>query len=423
MVCALLATASPWDMSSLAARRILLGITGGIAAYKCCDLLRQLTGAGAEVQVVMTEAATAFVTPLTLQALSGRPVRTALLDPAAEAAMGHIELARWAEVMLIAPASADAIARLAQGQANDLLSTCYLAFDGPKFLAPAMNQAMWRAPATGRNVATLEADGVKVLGPASGVQACGDEGPGRMVEPNALVSALAAWAGAKAPTTTEPSPWAGRHIVITAGPTREALDPVRYLTNRSSGQQGFALAEAAAEAGAQVTLISGPVTLPTPPGVTRVDVESALDMLAATEAAFDTADLVIAVAAVADYRAGAVAPQKLKREGTEGLTLNLVPNPDIIATLGARRGPGAHPVLVAFAAETENVVAHAEGKRSRKGVDFVVANDVSRADIGFNSADNCVTVVGPAGAEALPKMSKQALSAQLLNRFAAALRP
>ena len=411
-------------MSSLAARRILLGITGGIAAYKCCDLLRQLTGAGAEVQVVMTEAATAFVTPLTLQALSGRSVRTALLDPAAEAAMGHIELARWAEVMLIAPASADAIARLAQGQANDLLSTCYLAFDGPKFIAPAMNQAMWRAPATARNVKTLKADGVTVLGPATGVQACGDEGPGRMVEPDALVSTLAAWAtGAEAQTTVEPSRWAGRHIVITAGPTREALDPVRYLTNRSSGQQGFALAEAAAEAGAEVTLISGPVALPTPPGVTRVNVESALEMLAATETAFDAADLVIAVAAVADYRADTVAPQKLKREGAEGLTLNLVANPDIIATLGARRGQGTYPVLVAFAAETENMVAHAEGKRSRKGVDFVVANDVSRADIGFNSQDNCVTVVGPAGAEALPKMSKRALSAQLLNRFAAALPP
>lgn len=411
-------------MSSLAARRILLGITGGIAAYKCCDLLRQLTGAGAEVQVVMTEAATAFVTPLTLQALSGRSVRTALLDPAAEAAMGHIELARWAEVMLIAPASADAIARLAQGQANDLLSTCYLAFNGPKFIAPAMNQAMWQAPATARNVETLEADGVTVLGPATGVQACGDEGPGRMVEPDALVSTLAAWAtGAEAQTTVEPSRWAGRHIVITAGPTREALDPVRYLTNRSSGQQGFALAEAAAEAGAEVTLISGPVALPTPPGVTRVNVESALEMLAATETAFDAADLVIAVAAVADYRADTVAPQKLKREGAEGLTLNLVANPDIIATLGARRGQGTYPVLVAFAAETENMVAHAEGKRSRKGVDFVVANDVSRADIGFNSRDNCVTVVGPAGAEALPKMSKRALSAQLLNRFAAALRP
>jgi phosphopantothenoylcysteine decarboxylase/phosphopantothenate--cysteine ligase len=374
--------------------------------------------------VVMTEAATAFVTPLTLQALSGRSVRTALLDPAAEAAMGHIELARWAEVMLIAPASADAIARLAQGQANDLLSTCYLAFNGPKFIAPAMNQAMWRAPATARNVETLEADGVTVLGPATGVQACGDEGPGRMVEPDALVSTLAAWAtGAEAQTTVEPSRWAGRHIVITAGPTREALDPVRYLTNRSSGQQGFALAEAAAEAGAEVTLISGPVALPTPPGVTRVNVESALEMLAATETAFDAADLVIAVAAVADYRADTVAPQKLKREGAEGLTLNLVANPDIIATLGARRGQGTYPVLVAFAAETENMVAHAEGKRSRKGVDFVVANDVSRADIGFNSRDNCVTVVGPAGAEALPKMSKRALSAQLLNRFAAALRP
>lgn len=408
-------------MSRLAARRILLGITGGIAAYKCCELVRQLRREGAEVQVLMTPAAAAFVTPLSLQAVSGRPVRTDLLDPSAEAAMGHIELARWGEVLLVAPASADALARLAQGHANDLLSTCYLAFDGPKFLAPAMNQAMWRAPATGRNVAQLEADGATVLGPASGSQACGDEGPGRMIEPADLVQALEAWASARGDSS--PSPWAGRHVVITAGPTREALDPVRYLTNKSSGQQGFALAEAAVAAGARVTLITGPVSLPTPDGVTRIDVEAAQDMLTAAEAACADADLCVAVAAVADYRVAEVATQKLKRQDGVPLTLTLVPNPDIIATLAAQRGSLARPVLVAFAAETENVLAHARSKRSKKGVDFVVANDVSRADIGFNSEENCVTVLGPSGETALPKMSKRALSTQLLQEFASALTP
>ncbi|MEY3041165.1 MAG: Phosphopantothenoylcysteine synthetase/decarboxylase [Pseudomonadota bacterium] len=408
-------------MSRLAARRILLGITGGIAAYKCCELVRQLRREGAEVQVLMTPAAAAFVTPLSLQAVSGRPVRTDLLDPSAEAAMGHIELARWGEVFLVAPASADALARLAQGHANDLLSTCYLAFDGPKFLAPAMNQAMWRAPATGRNVAQLEADGATVLGPASGSQACGDEGPGRMIEPADLVQALEAWASAQ--DDSSPSPWAGRHVVITAGPTREALDPVRYLTNKSSGQQGFALAEAAVAAGARVTLITGPVSLPTPAGVTRIDVEAAQDMLTAAEAACADADLCVAVAAVADYRVAEVATQKLKRQDGVPLTLTLVPNPDIIATLAAQRGSRARPVLVAFAAETENVLAHARSKRSKKGVDFVVANDVSRADIGFNSEENCVTVLGPSGETALPKMSKRALSTQLLQEFASALTP
>jgi phosphopantothenoylcysteine decarboxylase/phosphopantothenate--cysteine ligase len=408
-------------MSRLAARRILLGITGGIAAYKCCELVRQLRREGAEVQVLMTPAAAAFVTPLSLQAVSGRPVRTDLLDPSAEAAMGHIELARWGEVLLVAPASADALARLAQGHANDLLSTCYLAFDGPKFLAPAMNQAMWRAPATGRNVAQLEADGATVLGPASGSQACGDEGPGRMIEPADLVRALEAWATARGDSS--PSPWAGRHVVITAGPTREALDPVRYLTNKSSGQQGFALAEAAVAAGARVTLITGPVSLPTPDGVTRIDVEAAQDMLTAAEAACADADLCVAVAAVADYRVAEVATQKLKRQDGVPLTLTLVPNPDIIAALAAQRGSRARPVLVAFAAETENVLAHARSKRSKKGVDFVVANDVSRADIGFNSQENCVTVLGPSGETALPKMSKRALSTQLLQEFASALTP
>jgi phosphopantothenoylcysteine decarboxylase/phosphopantothenate--cysteine ligase len=398
-----------------------LGITGGIAAYKCCELVRQLRREGAEVQVLMTPAAAAFVTPLSLQAVSGRPVRTDLLDPSAEAAMGHIELARWGEVLLVAPASADALARLAQGHANDLLSTCYLAFDGPKFLAPAMNQAMWRAPATGRNVAQLEADGATVLGPASGSQACGDEGPGRMIEPADLVQALEAWASARGDSS--PSPWAGRHVVITAGPTREALDPVRYLTNKSSGQQGFALAEAAVAAGARVTLITGPVSLPTPAGVTRIDVEAAQDMLTAAEAACADADLCVAVAAVADYRVAEVATQKLKRQDGVPLTLTLVPNPDIIATLAAQRGSRARPVLVAFAAETENVLAHARSKRSKKGVDFVVANDVSRADIGFNSEENCVTVLGPSGETALPKMSKRALSTQLLQEFASALTP
>lgn len=398
-------------MQLLQPKRVLLGVSGGIAAYKACELCRRLREQGIDVQVVMTEAGTRFVTPLTLQALSGRPVRLDLLDPSAEAAMGHIELARWADLILVAPASADFLARLAAGMADDLLSTACLASDAPLAVAPAMNQAMWRAAATQRNVTTLAADGVRIWGPGSGSQACGDEGPGRMLEPAELLQRVQQELGGR-PLL------AGRHVVITAGPTREALDPVRYLSNHSSGKQGFALAAAAAAAGARVSLISGPVDLPTPAGVTRIDVSSACDMLAAAERCCDDgADVFIGVAAVADYRPARAAEQKIKKSGGDsGLTLSLVANPDIIATI-ARRQP--RPFTVAFAAETENLLAHARAKLEAKGVDLVVANDVSRADIGFGSDDNGVTLVSPDGDEELPSMPKSALSRLLIERIAA----
>lgn len=396
-------------MQRLQQKRVLLGITGGIAAYKACELCRRLRDLGAEVQVVMTPAGTRFVTPLTLQALSGRPVRTDLLDPTAEAAMGHIELARWADLILVAPASADFLARLAAGTADDLLTTACLASDAPIAVAPAMNQAMWRSPATQRNRATLTGDGVRIWGPGSGSQACGDEGPGRMLEPEDLLERVQALLGT-APVL------AGMHVVLTAGPTREPLDPVRYLSNHSSGKQGFALAEAAAAAGARVTLISGPVTLPTPAGVTRVDVTTAREMLAAAEAACMDADVFIGVAAVADYRPASAADQKIKKAaGGSGLALELVENPDIIATIASRQ---PRPFMVAFAAETENLTANARSKLERKRVDLVVANDVSRSDIGFGSDDNGVTLVTPDGEECVPAMPKTALAQLLIERIA-----
>lgn len=396
-------------MFSLANKQILLGITGGIAAYKACEVVRRLRDLGAEVQVVMTEGGTRFITPLTLQALSGRAVRTDLLDPAAEAAMGHIELARWADLVLVAPASADFMARLAAGMADDLLTTACLATDAPIVLAPAMNQAMWRAPATQRNLRTLEADGVLLWGPGAGDQACGDTGPGRMLEPADLVDRTRALLGT-------PAALAGRHVVITAGPTREALDPVRYLSNHSSGKQGYALAQAAAEAGARVTLISGPVSLPAPAGVERIDVTSARDMLAAAEQACEDADIFIGVAAVADYRPAEAAEHKIKkRQGHTGLDLNLVENPDIIATIAARRS--RRPFTVAFAAETRDLVANARAKLERKGVDLVIGNDVSDQTIGFGSDRNSVVLVSAEGEEMLPAGSKLELSRLLIERI------
>lgn len=404
-------------MQLLQPKRVLLGVTGGIAAYKACELCRRLLDLGAEVQVVMTPAGTRFVTPLTLQALSGRPVRTDLLDPSAEAAMGHIELARWADLILVAPASADFLARLAAGNADDLLTTACLASDAPIAVAPAMNQAMWRSPATRRNVATLIGDGVQIWGPGSGSQACGDEGPGRMLEPEALLAHVqTALTGAGARSATGRS-LAGRHVVITAGPTREPLDPVRYLSNHSSGKQGFALAAAAAEAGARVSLIAGPVDLPTPGNVDRIDVLTARDMLAAAEhCCRNGADVFIGVAAVADYRPATPAEQKIKKApGDTGLTLTLVENPDIVATIA---GGVPRPFTVAFAAETEQLVAHARSKLERKQVDMVVANDVSRKDIGFGSDDNGVTLVTAEGDEELPAMPKVALARLLIERIA-----
>ncbi len=408
-------------MQLLQRKRVLLGVTGGIAAYKACELCRRLLDLGAEVQVVMTPAGARFVTPLTLQALSGRPVRTDLLDPSAEAAMGHIELARWADLILVAPASADFLARLAGGSADDLLTTACLASDAPIAVAPAMNQAMWRSPATRRNVATLIGDGVQVWGPGSGSQACGDEGPGRMLEPAELldhVQAALTAAGVPSGGPLAGRTLAGRHVVITAGPTREPLDPVRYLSNHSSGKQGFALAAAAAEAGARVSLIAGPVALPTPKGVERIDVLTARDMLAAAEQCCRPgADVFISVAAVADYRPAMPSEQKIKKApGDTGLTLTLIENPDIVATIAGRT---PRPFTVAFAAETEELVPHARAKLERKKVDMVVANDVSRSDIGFGSDDNVVTLVTEDGDEELPAMTKTALARVLMERIAA----
>ena len=344
---------------------VVLGVGGGIAAYKSAELVRRLLDQGAEVRVVMTRGGSEFITPLTMQALSGHPVHLDLLDPAAEAAMGHIELAKWADLVLIAPATADLIARLAQGLANDLLTTLVLATDATVAIAPAMNQAMWRDPATQANTQLLESRGLKVFGPASGSQACGDVGLGRMLEANDLVQCAAECFQRQVLT--------GKHVLITAGPTQENIDPVRYITNHSSGKMGFALAEAAVEAGARVTLITGPVHLPTPDRVSRIDVVSARDMLAACEAAIPC-DIFIASAAVADYRPEVVAPQKLKKDPTkgDGLLLQMVRNPDILATIATRPD---RPFSVGFAAETEHLLDYAARKLKDKNLDLIVAND------------------------------------------------
>ncbi len=370
-------------MQRLYRKRIVLGVGGGIAAYKSAELVRRLRDQGAEVRVVMTQGGREFITPLTLQALSGHPVHMDLLDPAAEAAMGHIELAKWADLVLIAPATADLMARLAQGIANDLLTTVVLATDAPVALAPAMNQAMWRDAATQANSQLLIERGMHMFGPASGSQACGDVGLGRMLEADDLAQ-LAADCFKRESLT-------GRHVLITAGPTQENIDPVRYITNHSSGKMGFALAEAAVEAGARVTLITGPVHLPTPDRVTRIDVVSARDMLAACEAAMPC-DLLIAAAAVADYRPEVVAQHKLKKDPStgEGLLLQMVRNPDILATLAQRED---RPFSVGFAAETEKLLDYAARKLKDKNLDLIVANDVANPSIGFNSEENAITII------------------------------
>lgn len=396
-------------LARLANKRIVLGVSGGIAAYKSAELIRRLRDAGAEVQVVMTAAAQQFITPLTLQALSGNPVHTDLLDPAAEAAMGHIELARWADLVLVAPASADCIARLAQGIANDLLSTLWLATKARLAIAPAMNQQMWAAPGLQANVAVLRERGVAVFGPAAGAQACGDVGEGRMLEAVELASLCA--------DQFETGALTGRHVVITAGPTREALDPVRYISNHSSGKMGFALAAACAEAGARVTLVAGPVHLPTPPRVTRVNVTSALEMLTAVEQAVGDADVFIATAAVADYRPQSVAGQKIKKSA-DVLTLELVKNPDIVASVAAR---SPRPFVLGFAAETERVLEHARDKLARKRLDMIACNDVARADIGFQSDDNALTVLWAEGERVLEKAAKAVIARQLVELVAARL--
>lgn len=397
-------------MARLDDRKILLGVTGGIAAYKSAELVRRLREAGAEVRVVMTPGACTFITPLTMQALSGNPVHRELLDEGAEAAMGHIELARWAELVLVAPASANFIARLAHGLANDLLSTLCLATTAPICIAPAMNQGMWRAAATRHNCTVVEERGVLLLGPAAGDQACGDIGPGRMLEPAELLAAVQARFGG--------GPLAGVRVMVNAGPTREAIDPVRYISNNSSGRMGFALAAAAVAAGASVTLVAGPVGLPTPTGVTRIDVESAAQMHDAVIARLDATDIFIGCAAVADYRPAAPATQKIKKSATT-MQLELVRNADILAAVTAREAP---PFTVGFAAETRDVLDYARAKLEAKRLDLIIANDVSRTDIGFDSEHNEVTLLARDETVPLPRSPKTRLAHDLMAAIAARYR-
>jgi len=383
-------------------KRILLGVTGGIAAYKSPDLVRRLRDRGAEVQVVMTGGAREFVTPTTFQAVSGRTVRSDLWDAAAEAAMGHIELARWADAVLIAPASADFLARLATGQANDLLSTLCLATEAPIAVAPAMNHVMWANAATRTNVATLAQRGVQVFGPAEGDQACGEIGEGRMLEPVDLaerVLALLLASGALA----------GRRVLITAGPTRERIDPVRFVSNRSSGKMGFAVAQAAREAGATVVLVAGPVSLPTPAGVARIDVESAADMLAAVLRELPGTDIFISTAAVADYRPARAAEQKIKKTA-ESLELAMERTTDVLATVAARAD---RPYAVGFAAETESVEQNARTKLMKKNLDMIAANEVGH-DKAFDCDDNQLIVLSRNGRHELPRAGKLTLARGLI---------
>lgn len=391
-------------MSSLTNKTILLGVTGGIAAYKSAELIRRLKELGAQVRVVMTKAAQEFITPLTLQALSGNPVHTDLLDFDAEAAMGHIELARWADLIVVAPASANFIARLSQGRGDDLLSTVCLATVAPLVLAPAMNQGMWHNRATQDNLKQLKLRGVHLLGPAEGSQACGETGPGRMLEAIQLAQAVAAMFTS--------SSLAGKRVVITAGPTREPLDPVRYLSNYSSGKMGYALAQAAIEAGARVVLISGPTFLQPPERVELVPVVTAAQMYAASLSHAQGCDLFIGAAAVADFRPAEVAEQKIKK-GAEGqMTLTLIKNPDIVAAV-AQLHP--KPFTLGFAAESEKPLEHARAKFERKQLDAVVANDISEQGIGFDSDDNAAILIDSGQSITLERQSKKQLARRLIQ--------
>ncbi len=392
-------------------KRVILGVTGGIAAYKSAELVRRLVERGAQVQVVMTAAAREFITATTFQALSGRPVRESLWDTAAEAAMGHIELARWAELVLVAPASADFLARLAGGRADDLLATLCLATTAPIALAPAMNHQMWANVATQANVATLQERGVRVLGPAVGDQACGEYGPGRMLEPTELADLVE-------PLIPGDGPLRGRRVLITAGPTREAIDPVRFVSNRSSGKMGYAMAQAMRAAGAEVVLVSGPVALPAPPGVRRIGVESAVQMHAAVQQELAGSDVFIATAAVADYRPVAVAQSKIKKK-TEQMTLEMTRTTDILATVAARAD---RPFVVGFAAETDAVEQHAREKLLRKNLDMIAANEVG-ATKAFDCEDNALLVLWRGGGRAeLPRASKHELATALVALIAERLR-
>jgi phosphopantothenoylcysteine decarboxylase / phosphopantothenate---cysteine ligase len=389
-------------------KRVLLGVTGGIAAYKSPDLVRRLREQGAEVQVVLTAGAREFVTPMTFQAVSGREVRSDLWDPEAEKAMSHIELARWADFVVIAPATADFLARLATGQADDLLTTLCLATAAPIALAPAMNRVMWANAATQANVATLKSRGVHIWGPGEGDQACGEVGAGRMLEPTQLAANVA---NTLAPT----GPLAGKRLLLTAGPTRERIDPVRFISNRSSGKMGFAVAAAAREAGADVTIVSGPVNIATPPGVNRVDVESAADMLNAVLKNIDGVDIFVATAAVADYRPASPVECKIKKT-SESMDLRMERTVDILATVAARVG-AARPFVVGFAAETDSVEQYARQKLLRKNLDMIAANEVGHDKV-FEKDDNALLVLWRDGRRELPHAPKVALARDLVALIA-----
>ncbi len=393
-------------MSASQPRKILLGVTGGIAAYKSPDLVRRLQDHGAEVQVVMSRGAQQFVTPLTFQAVSGKPVRTDLWDESAEAAMGHIELARWADQVLVAPATADFIARLAHGFADDLLTTIALATTAPIAIAPAMNRQMWANPATQANVKILKERGIRILGPGTGEQACGEVGPGRMLEPSEIAAELFV----AAPTSNALQ---GLKVVVTAGPTRERIDPVRFISNRSSGKMGYAVAEAARDAGAKVVLVSGPVQIPAPHGIERIDVESAEQMLNAVQQAIVDADIFVSAAAVSDYRCREVAPEKIKKT-SDTMTLALTRAPDVLATVAKSSKP---PFLVGFAAETENVERNALAKLTGKNLDMIAANRVGES-LGFDKDENALTVYWHGGKRELSLTSKTALARQLVEVIA-----
>ncbi len=395
-------------MALLTGKKILLGVSGGIAAYKSPDLVRRLRDQGAEVQVVLTHSAARMVSPTVFQAVSGQPVRGDLWDAQAEAAMGHIELARWADFVVIAPATAHLMAQLAAGLAPDLLTTLCLATTAPVLLAPAMNHAMWAHAATRANRTLLAARGLRFVGPAEGAQACGESGPGRMSEPADIVAALAALAGMAGGAL------AGRRVLVTAGPTREPIDPVRFVSNRSSGKMGFAVAQAAAEAGARVTLVAGPVQLPTPPGVERVDVESAAEMHEATLSRAAQVDIYIGAAAVSDYRPAQAAAQKIKKK-TETLDLHMVKCADVLAAVAALAQD--RPFTVGFAAETEKLEEHALDKLRRKGLDMIVANLVG-SQLGFDRDDNSAVLLWPGGREEIAQTSKAELARRIIASIA-----
>ena len=393
-------------MCSLSNKRIIVGVTGGIAAYKSAEIVRRLQDRGADVRVVMTPGAEEFIRPLTMQALSGHPVHCGLLDEKAEAGMGHIELARWADLLLIAPATADFIATMVHGRADNLLGAIYLATSALVAVAPAMNQGMWRHPASLDNVEKLNQRGVTIIGPDSGIQACGDTGPGRMEQPDTIINQASDMFTSKS--------LQGKKVVITAGPTREALDPVRYISNHSSGKMGYALATAALDAGADVVLISGPVNLSIPERCQYLSVISANDMLLASLEYAKKADIFIATAAVADYRAVSIAENKIKSD-SDVLTINFEKNPDIVSTVATAN---ESLFVVGFAAESTGVENYAKGKLKTKGLNAIIANDISRLDIGFNSDDNEVSWIDTDSSITFSKRSKTQLSRDLIAQIA-----